>query len=160
MPSVEEQIRQQAAAAGVPPDLAVAVARRESSLSQDARGAAGEVGLFQLMPGTAQELGVNPYDTGQNIAGGVTYLRQQYDRFGDWGLALAAYNAGPSRVARGSIPASTQGYVQDILGQPLTAYAGVPTFTTTVWGEPLDGGFPWWIPAAAILFLLLLKRRD
>ena len=112
--SIEDQIRLTAASYGVPPDLAVAVARVESGLNQAARGSSGEVGVFQLMPGTAADLGVNPYDLGQNIAGGVRYLAQQLRRFGSQELALAAYNAGPGRVASGTIPASTAAYVSRV----------------------------------------------
>lgn len=111
--SVVDLIYGEAVAQGVPPELALAVARRESEYNQDARGAAGEVGVFQLMPGTAGDLGVNPYHLGDNIRGGVRYLRQQFDRFGDWATALAAYNAGPGRAH--NPPASTRGYVADIL---------------------------------------------
>jgi len=48
----------------------------------------------------ARELGVNPSDPAQNLEGGARYLRQQYDTFGSWRLALAAYNAGPGAVQR------------------------------------------------------------
>ena len=112
----ELQIQQEALRQGVPPELALAVARRESGLNPYAVGAAGEVGLYQLMPGTALELGVNPAIPAENIRGGISYLRQQHDRFGSWDLALAAYNAGAGRVSTGSIPRTTQGYVADILG--------------------------------------------
>lgn len=158
--SVESQIRQQAMALGVPADLAVAVARRESGLDQSAMGSSGEVGIFQIMPGTAAGLGIDPYDAGENILGGVTYLKQQYNTFGSWDLALAAYNAGPGRVAAGTIPASTQSYVSSILGvQPTVSYAGMPTFSTTVWGEPA-GGLPWWVlPLGVLVMVLALRRR-
>lgn len=79
----------------------------------------GAIGLTQLMPTTALELGVNPWNARQNLEGGARYLRQQHDRFGSWRLALAAYNAGPETVKRyGDIPPykETQNYVQKILG--------------------------------------------
>ncbi len=79
----------------------------------------GAIGLTQLMPRTALELGVNPWNAQQNIEGGARYLRQQRDRFGSWSLALAAYNAGPGAVAKyGGIPPykETQEYVQKVLG--------------------------------------------
>ena len=57
------------------------------------------------MPRTAKELGVDPTDPMENLDGGARYLRQQFERFGSWPLALAAYNAGPTRVAKlGRIP--------------------------------------------------------
>lgn len=112
---IKSRIESTASAYGVPPNIALAVARRESDFSQDARGAAGEVGIFQLMPGTAKELQVDPYDVEQNIQGGISYLAKMFNQFGDWALALAAYNAGPGRVKSGSIPESTQQYVIGVL---------------------------------------------
>jgi len=78
----------------------------------------GAIGLTQLMPGTAEELGVDPWNAYDNLDGGARYLRQQYLRFGTWELALAAYNAGPGAVSKyGGIPPykETQEYVRKIL---------------------------------------------
>jgi soluble lytic murein transglycosylase-like protein len=92
-------IRRAAADAGIDPLLLTAVVWTESSFVPDAVSPAGAVGLAQLMPGTAAALGVDPYDPDQNLAGGARYLREMLDRFGRVDLALAAYNAGPARVA-------------------------------------------------------------
>ncbi|EPX86175.1 Soluble lytic murein transglycosylase [Rubellimicrobium thermophilum DSM 16684] len=69
--------------------------------------------------GTALLLGVDPHDPEQNLEGGARYLRHQFETFGSWPLALAAYNAGPAAVQQyGGIPpyAETQGYVRAIWG--------------------------------------------
>ena len=71
------------------------------------------------MPGTAAKLGVNPRDPVQNLEGGARYLRMMYNQFGDWRLALAAYNAGPGAVAKYRvIPPyrDTRNYVRIIAG--------------------------------------------
>jgi soluble lytic murein transglycosylase-like protein len=117
---------------GVPAEIASAVAWRESRYNQGARGASGEVGMFQLMPTTAADLGVNPYDLRQNIEGGVRYLAQQFERFGDWFTALTAYNAGPGRVSRGETPQASRNYAADVLQRagasvPPTVPASLPT---------------------------------
>ena len=71
----KDRVAYWAAAYGVPVDLALAVAQRESGFQQSARGAAGEIGIMQLMPPTAAALGVNSYDAEANIEGGVRLLR-------------------------------------------------------------------------------------
>ena len=89
-----------AQAAGIDPKLLTALVWTESGFRADAVSPAGAVGLAQLMPGTAEQLGVDPYDPYENLEGGARFLRSMIDRFGRVDLALAAYNAGPARVAR------------------------------------------------------------
>ena len=95
-------IRHHATELGVRQELVRAVVQVESGFDPAARSRAGAMGLMQLMPGTARELGVaDPFDPNQNLRGGITYLRQLLDRYGgDEELALAAYNAGPASIGR------------------------------------------------------------
>ncbi len=105
---------------GIPDDLFLRLVQQESGWNPGAVSRAGALGLAQLMPDTARLLRVNPRDPGQNLEGGARYLRQQYEAFGDWRLALAAYNAGPGAVIQyGGIPpyAETVHYVKAIMGR-------------------------------------------
>ncbi len=104
---------------GVPEELFLRLVQQESGWNTGAVSPKGAVGLAQLMPDTAARLGVDPVDPAQNLDGGARYLRTQYDRFGSWRLALAAYNAGPEAVVEhGGIPPyeETKSYVKAILG--------------------------------------------
>ncbi|SIQ96737.1 Transglycosylase SLT domain-containing protein [Paracoccus thiocyanatus] len=85
---------------GVPEDLFLRLVQQESGWNPSARSHKGARGLAQLMPGTAAKLGVDPNDPIQNLEGGARYLRMMYNTFGNWRLALAAYNAGPAAVAK------------------------------------------------------------
>lgn len=125
-----EMARMIAIEEGVDPDLFLRLVQQESSFNQDARSSAGAIGFTQLMPGTAADLGVDPYDDEENLRGGARYLRQQLDTFGDPKLALAAYNAGPGNVRKyGGIPPfkETQNYVSKILGGDYTGTGATPT---------------------------------
>ena len=105
---------------GIPEDLFLRLVTQESGWNPQARSHKGATGLAQLMPGTARLLGVDPRDPAQNLDGGARYLAEQYRAFGDWRLALAAYNAGPEAVRKyGGIPPyrETQNYVVAILGR-------------------------------------------
>lgn len=145
--AVQDKIRQVAISQGVPPDLALSVASRESGFSQSARGASGEVGIFQLMPGTARDLGVNPADLDSNIYGGISYLAQMYAQFGDWGTALAAYNCGPTCAASGKIPASTQQYVSSVLANR-SLFTGMTQPVIQTWQSTDDGSLVTEIPSS------------
>ena len=113
------ELRAMARKHGVPEDLFLRLVQQESGWNAGARSHKGATGLAQLMPGTAAKLGVNPRDPIQNLEGGARYLRMMYNTFGDWRLALAAYNAGPGAVAkyRGVPPyRETTNYVRIIHG--------------------------------------------
>jgi soluble lytic murein transglycosylase-like protein len=110
-----------AASASLSPALLAALVSQESGWNPRAVSSKGAVGLAQLMPATARELGVDPRDPAANLLGGALYLRRLLDSFGgDVERALAAYNAGPGRVRRANgVPAiaETQAYVRSIVGR-------------------------------------------
>lgn len=104
----------------VPVNLLKAVAKAESDFQPDEVSSAGAVGIMQLMPATAKELGVtDAYDPEQNIMGGAKYLAQKLKLYdGDVSLTLAAYNAGSGNVKKyGGIPPfkETQNYVKKVM---------------------------------------------
>ena len=116
---------------GLPSSLLQAVADVESGLRQDVTSEKGAIGIMQLMPGTAAELGVNPHSAQENLMGGARYLRSMLERYaGDEDQlvkALAAYNAGPGRVDEyGGLPpfAETNAYVAEVLRKYLGLDAG------------------------------------
>lgn len=118
---------EQAQRYNIPVDMFLRQIGAESSWNPTATSNKGAQGYGQLMPATAAELGVDPNDPYQNIEGSARYLAQQYGRFGEWPLALAAYNAGPGAVEKyGGIPpfAETQNYVAKIMGGTVPAYSG------------------------------------
>jgi soluble lytic murein transglycosylase-like protein len=103
----EPLILRHASAQGVRVDLVRAVIQAESAFNPRARSIKGAMGLMQLMPATAAELGVtDAYNPDQNIRGGVTYLKTLLVKYSqNEELALAAYNAGPGAVQKyGAVP--------------------------------------------------------
>lgn len=115
----ETKLRKAAASADVSPALLASLVWKESRWNSRAISPRGAVGLTQLMPATAREMGIDPTDPDANLLAGARYLRRQLDSFGgDVEMALAAYNAGAGRVRRaGGIPAirETQDYVASIV---------------------------------------------
>ena len=116
--NIKKRIVKEAVNCGVDPELALSLVKQESAFDRTAKSSVGAIGLFQLMPQTAQNLGVNPYYINQNIKGGISYLKSMQDQFGSDELALAAYNAGPGAVSRyGGVPPyrETRHYVKTIM---------------------------------------------
>ena len=105
---------------GLPPGLLARLLYQESHYRTDIitgqkRSTAGAVGIAQFLPATAAELGIDPLDPVQAINGAARYLSKLYAAFGDWKLALAAYNFGWGNVQKGRPwPAETVAYVGDI----------------------------------------------
>jgi soluble lytic murein transglycosylase-like protein len=119
-PAYREVIHNRANAYRIEPSLVSAVITVESNWNSKAVSRKGAIGLMQLMPSTANEMGINdPFNPTENIEGGIKYLRYLLDRFdGDIALAIAAYNAGPRRIVtfRGIPPIrETQQYVNRVL---------------------------------------------
>ncbi len=164
---ISNLIIQTATSYGVDPRLCLEVAMQESGLDNSKVSPAGAIGIFQLEPPTAADLGVDPHDPAQNIDGGVRYLMQLLGKYSgnvaealaanDWGMgnldkALAAHGVAWMQYA----PLETQDYVQGILGN-MSQYSvsvGAPDMSSTATeqaaaGPVLPAGFSsggiWWI---------------
>lgn len=131
-----------ACASGIPVGLFDAMIIQESRYNAGAVSPKDAFGLTQLMPDTALGLGVDRYNSAENLLGGARYLRQQLDRFGQFHLALAAYNAGPGNVKNGRVPpfAETHAYVDAVLSNWRrlafgSRSASIQSAETTVRGE-------------------------
>ncbi|PWC89842.1 hypothetical protein TSH100_04180 [Azospirillum sp. TSH100] len=144
--AIVDTIRSEARAQGVPEEVALAVAKIESNFRQTRadgsllRSDAGAQGVMQLMPGTAQWLGVDASDTRDNVRGGIKYLAMLGRQFGgDWTMAAAAYNAGPTRVQQymkgdRALPAETVTYIERFGATVKTVGTDVSSLGTRVGG--------------------------
>ena len=97
----EDMVIKEAQRIGLDPSIAVHALYKETGNLKNpetAKSSAGAIGVMQLMPKTAKELGVDPLVPEDNVRGGVMYLKKMYDKYQDPTLALAAYNAGPGRL--------------------------------------------------------------
>lgn len=131
------------------PALISAIIKAESDFDPDAISRAGAIGLMQLMPATAIRLDVrDPFNPEQNIAGGARYLRYLLDRFhGNLPLALAAYNAGATRVEHyNTLPPihETRRYVKKVLRfyrqydeRRISHSSSLPTLSSPTWPRPV-----------------------
>ena len=141
----DDLIEQHAQQHGLSPALVRAVIQAESAFNPRALSPKGAMGLMQLMPATARELGVlDPFHPGDNIRGGVSYLAGLMTRYDqNVELALAAYNAGPGSVERyGAVPPyrETQDYVKKITSATKTSPAAAkPPSLIYKWIEMVDG---------------------
>lgn len=127
-PAPRELVRQAALEHGLPPDFVQLVAAAESGFEPAARSVKGAIGVMQLMPATAGDLGVDPYVPAENARGGAKYLRELLIKYKDYpdqlSRSLAAYNAGPGAVDRyNGVPPypETQRYVQRVIDRYLKA---------------------------------------
>lgn len=131
----EGAVLEEAKRQGVDPNLALHVLYKETGNlknPESARSHAGALGVMQIMPATAKDLGIDPLDPQQNIRGGVSYLKQMMDKYQDPVLAAAAYNAGPGRVDKAlksgygiaSLPRETQNYVPRMAEGGMVAFEG------------------------------------
>lgn len=124
--SIDDAVDKASRKYGVDKALIMAVIKQESDFNPKSTSNAGAMGLMQLMPGTARELGVSDaYNVEQNVDGGTKYLKGLLDMYGSTKeLALAAYNAGPgalqNRGVKGTgdiskLPNETKDYVQKVM---------------------------------------------
>ena len=112
---------------GLDADLALRQAQAESNYNPRAVSPCGAIGVYQLMPATAREFGIDPYDPEQNIRAGLHYLSELLRTFGRIDQALAAYNWGPGHLTRCMrtygkawpryLPTETKNYLVKILGK-------------------------------------------
>lgn len=134
---VKETIIKHSMEMGVDPALALSIAKKESGFKHELKSPHGAVGVFQLLPSTANRMGFNPYYLSENIKAGLTYYKMMYKMFGSTELALAAYNAGPGNVKKygGTIPpySETKRFVnvimQDYQKQKLNPDPAIAKFT-------------------------------
>ena len=140
--SLEKIFEKASQAYGVDVELLKAMAKAESDFDPNATSKSGAMGIMQLMPGTARELGVaDAYDPEQNIMGGAKYIASLLEKYdGNVSYALAAYNAGSGNVDKyDGIPPfeETQNYVTKILGYLQNGGVEIPDQWSNVSGRTI-----------------------
>jgi hypothetical protein len=136
-------IEREAAANGLPVDYFTRLIWKESSFRAGVVSPVGAQGIAQFMPGTAAERGLlDPFDPFQAIPASAQLLKSLAERFGSLGLAAAAYNAGPQRVADwlagvGGLPRETRNYVAAITGRTADEWRDIGAPDESA-GEDLD----------------------
>lgn len=138
--SLETYFKKASDTYGISETLLKAVAKAESDFNPNCTSGAGAMGIMQLMPSTAESLGVTkPYDAEQNIMGGAKLLSQLLAKYnGNISLTLAAYNAGSGNVEKyGGIPPfkETRNYVNKILGYLGTDETITYSDATTIYAQ-------------------------
>lgn len=109
-------IREAASRYSVHPLLIESIIKVESNFNPRAVSTKGAMGLMQLMPGTAREIGVTrPFDPYQNVMGGTYYYKLMLERFGDHKKALYAFNCGPARVQNKNVPRESLDYANSVI---------------------------------------------
>jgi hypothetical protein len=141
-PELQALLEREALTATVPPDLIYLVIQQESRFNHLAVSARGALGLMQLMPDTAHQLGVgNPWDPAQNLRGGIRYLGQMIRQFaGNLPLAVAAYNAGPKAVENAGQRVPRFGETRDYVRQIFHRYDNGRLLANAM--SLMDGGSP------------------
>lgn len=140
---IMEMAREVARQEGIDPNLFISLIQQESNFDPMAVSSKGAIGLTQLMPSTAKQLGVDPNNMMQNLTGGARYLKQQLGAFPSTDLALAAYNAGPTRVKElGAIPniPETQNFVKSILSRVPDENTVMPLNATSLLSQDQPNG--------------------
>ena len=115
-----DTIRAAAQQYNVPPSLLYGLTQQESGFNPRAVSPSGAIGMTQMLPSTAKQYGVNPYDPVQSIYGAAMYLNQANKRYGNWSDAVGSYNMGMGGMdavlaGRRSIPAETRNYIPAVL---------------------------------------------
>jgi hypothetical protein len=138
------RMEQAAAENGLPFDFFVRVIWQESRFDAQAVSPKGAQGIAQFMPKTAESRGLaNPFDVGPALKASASYLQDLRVRFGNLGLAAAAYNAGPQRLqdwlsARVELPGETRHYVKIVTGHSADEWIGGTTRANLELPEPLS----------------------
>lgn len=140
---IDSYIENAAQQTGVPANIISAMIKNESGYNPNAKSDAGAIGLTQLMPGTAEELGVDPNDPAQNVLGGAIYIKQMYEKTGNWHDAFVAYNEGGGAWDEGKRYSESESYADKVMtdagdaGAPSAGNGGGSTYDLPTQGDDI-----------------------